>query len=137
MSKAAGLPPGVWEYRLIFFRESELVRAIGAFARLRKKPLPVGQITRLVLDPEAVTLSIHLEKDNGGMVERTYGANEIAAALIAYCKDARIPLPRKAVKELRVISNRPAFLIRERGNEQDGTEQEIEILRKRGALPGI
>ncbi|MBI3505358.1 MAG: hypothetical protein HY059_10990 [Proteobacteria bacterium] len=135
MSKAAGLPPGVWEYRLIFFRESELVRAIGGFARLRKKPLPVGQITRLVLDPEAITLSIHLEKDNGGMVARTYNANEVAAALIAYCKDARIPLPRKASKELRVISNRPAFLIRERGDEQEGVEQEIEVLRRRGAIP--
>ena len=28
-----GLPAGIWEYRLIFFRESELVRAMGAFAR--------------------------------------------------------------------------------------------------------
>jgi len=135
VSKAAGLPPGVWEYRLIFFRESELVRAIGAFARMRKKPLPVGQITRLVLDADEITLSLHLEKDDGGIVARKFTANEVAAALIAYCKDARIPLPRKAVKELRVISNRPAFLIRERGAEQGGEEEEIEILRKRGVIP--
>jgi hypothetical protein len=135
VSKAVGLPPGVWEYRLIFFRESELVRAIGAFARLRKKPLPVGQITRLVLDADEITLSLHLEKDNGGTISRKFSSNEVAAALIAYCKDARIPLPRNASKELRVISNRPAFLIRERGDAQDGTEQAIEILRKRGAMP--
>jgi hypothetical protein len=132
-----GLPAGIWEYRLIFFRESELVRAMGAFARLRKKPLPVGQITRLVLDPEALTLAVHLEKDDGGKVQRKFTASEVAAALIAFCKDARIPLPRKAAKEMRVIANRPAFLIRERGPSQEGAEQEIEILRRRGAIPGV
>jgi hypothetical protein len=129
MSKAAGLPPGVWEYRLIFFRESELVRAIGGFARLRKTPLPVGQITRLVLDADALTLSLHLEKDDGGSVERVYNASEVAAALISYCKDARIPLPRKGNKELRVISGRPAFLIRERAAPQSGPPEEVEIRR--------
>ncbi|MBL8808477.1 MAG: hypothetical protein JNN22_16650, partial [Rhodospirillales bacterium] len=132
-----GLPAGIWEYRLIFFRESELVRAIGAFARLRKKPLPVGQITRLVLDSEELTLAVHLEKDDGGKVQRKFSGPEVAAALIAYCKDARIPLPRKAAKEMRVIANRPAFLIRERGPAQDGADQEIEMLRRKGAIPGV
>jgi|GEM_PF-468968 len=116
MSKRkSALPDGMSEYRLIFFRESEMVQAIGAFARLQKKPLPVGMILRMVFDEDQMTMTLHLERDSGGRVEQTYTASEIAAALIGYCKNARIPLPRAANKELRIVANRPAFLIREHG----------------------
>ncbi|MCZ8312117.1 MAG: hypothetical protein ACK5U4_05660 [Rhodospirillales bacterium] len=119
MKKKSALPDGMSEYRLIFFRESEMVQAIGAFVRLQKKPLPVGMITRMVFDEGDFSMTLHMERDSGGKVERSFKQSEIAAALIGYCKNARIPLPRSGNKELRIISNRPAFLIREHGSGLD------------------
>jgi hypothetical protein len=128
MSKGAGLPEGISEYRLIFFRESEMVQAIGAFARMRKKPLPVGQITRLMFDPDDLTMMVHMEKDSGGKLQRSFKAAEVAAALIGYCKTARIPLPRGGNKELRIIANRPAFLIREHGSKTDLDDHLVDFM---------
>ena len=128
MSKAAGLPEGVSEYRLIFFRESEMVQAIGAFARMRKKPLPVGQITRMLFDTDDLSMTLFLEKDTGGKMQRSFKAAEVAAALIGYCKTARIPLPRGGNKELRVIANRPAFLIREHGSKTDLDDHLVDFM---------
>lgn len=125
-SKSA-LPDGMSEYRLIFFRESEMVQAIGAFARTQKKPLPVGMITRMVFDELELTMTLHLEPDSGGKVQQVYNASEIAAALIGYCKNARIPLPRTAKKELRIIANRPAFLIREHGAGVGGDDALVDF----------
>jgi hypothetical protein len=38
MKKGSTLPEGMSEYRLIFFRESEMMQAIGAFVRQQKQP---------------------------------------------------------------------------------------------------
>jgi hypothetical protein len=119
MKNRSALPEGLSEYRIIFFRESEMVQAIGAFVRVQKTPLPVGSIARMVFDAGDCSMTLHLEPDAGGKVERVFKQSEVAAALIGYCKYARIPLPRSGKKELRIISNRPAFLIRENGTGGD------------------
>jgi hypothetical protein len=127
MKSNTPLPEGMSEYRLIFFRESEMVRAIGAFVRMQKKPLPIGTIARMVFDEADCSMTLHLEPDTGGKVERSFTQSEVAAALIGYCKDVRIPLPRSGTKELRVISNRPAFLIRERGSGRDSDDALVDF----------
>lgn len=122
MAKNAALPPGMDEYRLIFFRESELVRALGAYRRVRKDPLPPGQIAKLQCDAESMSVTVVLQKDDGGTVRASFEAPEVAAALIVHCKDVRIPLSRTAEKSLRMIAGRPAFLIKEHGGFPDGDD---------------
>lgn len=115
MAKAPALPPGMDEYRLIFFRESELVRALGAYRRVRKDPLPPGQIAKLQCDANSMRVTVVLQTDDGKTVRASFEAPEVAAALIVHCKDVRIPLSRTAEKSLRMVGGRPAFLIKEHG----------------------
>jgi hypothetical protein len=119
MKKGSTLPEGMSEYRLIFFRESEMMQAIGAFVRQQKQPPPVGMVTRIVFDEQEYSMTLHMALDSGSKVEHTFNKSEITEALIRYCKYVRIPLPRAGKKELRIVSNRPAFLIREPGSGLD------------------
>jgi hypothetical protein len=122
MAKAPALPAGMDEYRLIFFRESELARALGAYRRVRKDPLPPGQIGKLQCDARTLRVTLVLQTDDGGTVRASFEAPEVAAALIVHCKDVRIPLSRTAEKSLRMVSGRPAFLIKEHGGFPDGDD---------------
>jgi hypothetical protein len=122
MAKAPALPPGMDEYRLIFFRESELIRALGAYRRVRKDPLPPGQIARLQCDSKSMRVTLFVQLDDGEMVRAGFEAPEVAAALIVHCKDVRIPLSRTAEKSLRMVAGRPAFLIKEHGGLPDGDD---------------
>lgn len=132
MAKPPALPPGMDEYRLIFFRESELVRALGAYRRVRKDPLPPGQIAKLQCDAQSLRVTVFLQKDDGATVRASFEAPEVAAALIVHCKDVRIPLSRTAEKSLRMIAGRPAFLIKENGGFPDGDDP-VEFRRGPGA----
>lgn len=125
--KATALPPGMDEYRLVFFRESELVRALSSYRRLRKDPLPPGQIARIQCDSEDLSVKLFVQKDTGATVRVGFEAPEVAAALIVFCKDARIPLSRSAEKTLRMIAGRPAFLIKEFGGPPTEADDEVEF----------
>jgi hypothetical protein len=122
MAKAPALPPGMDEYRLIFFRESELVRALGAYRRVRKDPLPPGQIAKLQCDAKTLRVTVVMQTDDGSTVRASFEAAEVAAALIVHCKDVRIPLSRSAEKSLRMIAGRPAFMIKEHGGFPDADD---------------
>jgi hypothetical protein len=122
MAKGPAVPPGMDEYRLIFFRESELIRALGAYRRVRKDPLPPGQIARLQCDPKSMRVTLSVQLDDGEIVRAGFDASEVAAALIVHCKDVRIPLSRSAEKTLRMVAGRPAFLIKEHGGIADGDD---------------
>jgi hypothetical protein len=125
--KASALPPGMDEYRLVFFRESELVRALSGYRRLRKDPLPPGQIARIQCDAESLSVTLFVQKDTGATLRTLFEAPEVAAALIVHCKDARIPLSRSAEKTLRMIAGRPAFLIKEFGGPPAEADDEVEV----------
>ncbi len=125
--KSAALPPGMDEYRLVFFRESELVRALSGYRRLRKDPLPPGQVARIQCDADDLSVTLHLQKDSGAVVRVAFQAPEVAAALIVHCKDARIPLSRSAEKTLRMVAGRPAFLIKEFGGPPVDADDEVEF----------
>jgi hypothetical protein len=125
--KASALPPGMDEYRLVFFRESELVRALSNYRRLRKDPLPPGQIARIQCDADDLSVKLHVQKDSGATLRVEFEAPEVAAALIVHCKDARIPLSRSAEKTLRMIAGRPAFLIKEFGGPPADADDEVEF----------
>src|SRR5262245_37125063 len=90
------------EIRQIVFQQTELCAAIHDYKKRRAEPLPPGSIIGVTCgdgpDPTA-TLTIRNDSTNGVIIV-TFNAEEIAAALILFCINRRIPLPAKAGKKL-------------------------------------
>lgn len=120
MAKPRTLPPGTEAYRALLLRESEVVNALTAFRRALKDPLPPGRILGVQCEPRTLRVVLIVANDEGGERRIDFDAGEIAAALTAFCADARNrvqsgPVPPGATASFRMIAGRPAFLIRETG----------------------
>ena len=104
------------EYRMIFFDQNELCRALIEYNRQRRTPFPPGHLRKVVIGLSALTVTIQVDPDKGGETEMvTFDTPSIAAALIIFCKDRKIPLPAKSSKEMRVVADRLCMLIRTKG----------------------
>ena len=96
------------EIRRVVFTHAELRIAMGNFPGLQGKELPAGEIMALLPrrkdDDYFVEFSIlDYSSDKSTTVEAP--EEDIASALIQHCIRIKIPLPRKAEKELRIIDN--------------------------------
>jgi hypothetical protein len=103
------------EYRLIFFDQNELCRALIDYNRQRKTPFPPGNLKKVVIGRQNLSVTIHIDKDSGDEESVTFDTASIAAALILFCKERKIPLPAKSAKEIRLVAERLCFLIRTKG----------------------
>jgi len=103
------------EYRLIFFDQNELCRALIEYNRQRRTPFPPGNLKKVVIGRTDLSVTIHIDKDAGALETVTFDTATVAAALIVFCKDRKIPLPAKSAKEIRLIAERLCFLIRTKG----------------------
>jgi hypothetical protein len=103
------------EYRLIFFDQNELCRALIEYNRLRKTPFPPGNLKKVVIARKNLSVTIQIDKDAGAQESVTFDTSSVAAALIVFCKDRKIPLPAKSAKEIRLVAERLCFLIRTKG----------------------
>jgi hypothetical protein len=108
------------EYRLIFFDQNELCRALIEYNRQRRTPFPPGNLRKVVIGRSALTVTIQVDPDKGGAIEEvTFDTPSIAAALIIFCKERKIPLPAKSSKEMRLVADRLCMLIRTKGAPAD------------------
>lgn len=96
------------EIRLIVFSDEELRDAITAFDAASNKPMLRGRVTAChVRKNPQVYAVVEVETAGGDEIDSVdiTGAY-LAAALISFCKTARVPLPRHASKELDVLADR-------------------------------
>jgi hypothetical protein len=89
------------EIRHILFDESEVRRALIAFATARRKPFAGLSTADLQLKdvPDLRAFLSGLSAD-GALEVLEFTGTEIAVALILLCGQLRIPLPARASKEL-------------------------------------
>jgi hypothetical protein len=99
------------EMRQIMFRAPEIMTAITEYHRRRDIALPHGTAVgcKVTDEPLAVTLSI--QADNGTISEITANPEVLAAALILYCINRKIPLPAEADKRLQKVGSDGVALI--------------------------
>ena len=109
------------EYRLIFFDQNELCRALIEYNRQRHTPFPPGNLKKVVIDRDRLTVSILIDKDSGETDKVSFDAASVAAALIVYCRERKIPLPAKSAKEMRLVADRLCFLIRIKGTPAEAS----------------
>jgi hypothetical protein len=95
------------ETRRIIFKEVELLQAILDYNKIAREKLPVGNIMSCKIlcdDSIEVRLEIY-EIRSDKRCEVTLDAATIGAALLRFCIDNKIPLPRKARKRLQVLGD--------------------------------
>ena len=95
------------EVRLIAFSDDEIREAITEFDAASSKPMLRGRVTTLhIRKKPQVYAIVEVETAGGEEIDSVdLTSSYLAAALISFCKTTRIPLPRKAEKELDVVGD--------------------------------
>lgn len=101
------------ELRQVVFQMSELQAAIRANTRNTKEKLPPGDIVawRIIGTPEAFIEFNLRDEITGQDNTATYSEASVGAALLKYCMDHRIPVPRRAEKALKIVNGDVALVI--------------------------
>jgi hypothetical protein len=88
------------ERRLIRFTTTEVEEALRRFAEEQERPLPSNKLAAIEYDgqtEEGVSARVRFEN----LPRPThFTALEMAAALIAYCRKVRVPIPKQGQKSL-------------------------------------
>ena len=102
------------EIRLIIFHDAEVLTALTEFRKRRKEPLPSSQEVEVTIRGKPrimVTLAI-VPGGKKMPLEFIFEGEELAAALIMYCIDRKIPLPATGVsKTIRLVGDSVALQI--------------------------
>jgi hypothetical protein len=88
------------ERRLIRFAATEVEDALRRFAEDQQRNMPDSKVTGIAYDAESdegVSARIQFENIKRPM---HFTALEMAAALIAYCRKVRVPIPKQGQKSL-------------------------------------
>jgi hypothetical protein len=96
--------PALSETRYITFPKDALIAAIKFLAAAANQPLPPGRFESCEIQSEpdiAVTLGIR-DETTGDLNLRDFTAERLGAAMIGYCRQVGVPLPRTAEKSLAV-----------------------------------
>ncbi|WP_417321210.1 hypothetical protein [Emcibacter sp.] len=90
------------EVRHIFFEESELVRALMKYSLVKKRPIAFNDIKGVIVNNAgSVSATMMVKKiSNEPPVKIDFPTPELAAALVLFCNETGIDLPRKGVKTL-------------------------------------
>lgn len=102
------------EMREIAFRETEFFTAVRDYRLRRGEPLPMGSVLGIDFGEEEtdVTARIRIGKDDGADVTAVDLPTEsIAAALIFFCINHKIPLPAHAAKSIKKLGGNIVLVI--------------------------
>lgn len=100
------------ELRCIVFEDGELIKALVAHGQRTGKSMPSGQISSFEIErnPEVIARMV-ITSDAGEKAIVPTSGPELAAAMIAYCIDRRVPVPAHSAKSITVIDGLVALKI--------------------------
>ncbi len=101
------------EYRKLLFTDDELKQAIVEFCQSNGMILPQDEIiavemTGLPHNPVRLRYSTTTQR---GATEVSLSRDQLGAALIIYCRQRRIPVPRSAEKNVKINGSEVALLV--------------------------
>jgi hypothetical protein len=101
------------ELRQVLFPKPELQSAIRKYARTIRHRLPPGEIVECKVEGGTDSFVALRLKDEITGEEDSVSFNEafVGAALLRFCMDLHIPVPRKGEKALKVVNGDVALLI--------------------------
>ncbi len=101
------------EIRCIVFDDGELIKALLAHGRRTGKGLPAGQISSFEIErSKEVIARMTITSDAGEKTIVPTSGAELAAAMIAYCIDRKVPVPAHSAKSITVIDDHVALKIK-------------------------
>lgn len=102
------------ETRKIVFSDIELAEAIERFAKATRHAMPPGRVTACRIDAKiglsAMLTVTHLADGSSNTVR--FDQPSIAAALIRYCMEKKIPIARSSEKTVEAIGSGVALTLR-------------------------
>jgi hypothetical protein len=102
------------EIRQIVFKQTEVCAAINDYRRRRNEPLPVGTIDGIAFsEGPDVTATLTIKNNAGDNIAVTLSREAVAAALILFCINRKIPLPAKGQKKLQKIGDSVGLTIKQ------------------------
>ena len=102
------------EIRHILFRPLEVVSAIADYHRRMQMPLPPGSVVRSVVeDAEGLVRFTMVVSNDDGSVRHSVVTEgvQLAASLILFCRERRVPLPSDSHKALRKMDDWLALVV--------------------------
>jgi hypothetical protein len=94
------------ELRHIVFTPNEVLRSVTQYRHRRREPMPSGTVSNLKIEdrPDVHVVVYITSDDRKSSQEVVFQGAELAAALVMYCIERKIPLPAaRAKKTLRVF----------------------------------
>jgi len=93
------------EIRFVLFTDAEVVSSLVEFRRARRDPLPPGAVRGLerVIDKDNIKVILHISADNGNRVAVEFDKSGLAAALVLFCINRKVPLPASAEKDVQIL----------------------------------
>jgi len=103
------------EVRCIVLDEIELFQALVEFYRFRRQPLPAGQVDRITLteDAAAVSARFTIRDDHGAVAAIDIAETELAAMVMRYLMERKMPLANHMQKQLIVIDGQLTLVLHE------------------------
>lgn len=99
------------EYRMIFFDPIEIAKGAIEWKRSQGGKVPPRKIIRMEVDSETLSVKLHFAEGQDTQPPLELKPEEVTAALLTYCRKAKIPLPMRANKSLIRQGDQLAFLI--------------------------
>jgi len=100
------------ELRCLVFTEQEVVKAVLDRRRRMRETLPTGTVLKVTYaDGDSVETTFGITGDDGSSQDMVLPETEVAAALVAYCMNRRIPLPVASDKMLYIINGALTLMI--------------------------
>ncbi|MQP66774.1 hypothetical protein GE253_15670 [Niveispirillum sp. SYP-B3756] len=99
------------EIRHILFSQEEVIRAVVEYHRRSGNPLPAGSVIRIEVMPDPVRCALHFARDDNSRQVAWVDNQPLAAALIMFCINQRIPLPTKSTKLLDVMNDKVTLVV--------------------------
>jgi len=101
------------ELRRLVFSSDELAEALTSYSRASGPVLPDGDIVHCrIIDGDELAINVKVLPDLGGEVQTVrIGSELLGSALIRFCQDRRIPVPRHAEKTLQAIGQNVAMTL--------------------------
>lgn len=96
------------EMRHIVFTPNEVLRSITQYKVRRREPLPRGTVSNLDIEERPdIHVVLSITGDGATIPQKiTFKGAELAAALVMFCIERKIPLPANGAKKtLRVFDN--------------------------------
>ena len=101
------------EYRKLIFLERELYELVPEFCEGNGTILAQDEIVSVELTdvPNHPVVLRYTTATQSGTSEVSLSRDQLAAALISYCRQNRIPVPRSATKNLKIDGNEVSLLV--------------------------